>query len=109
MSLRRLLPILMLALLLAPFGRVAAVEAKAMPQHPSMQTGGHCAGQPQPANAPAHERMGIDCMIACAAMAPAPDPFVVPPVAAVERPTPLPAAHHSGIRPEAEPPPPRLA
>ena len=46
--LRRLLPILVLALILAPFGRMGMAEAKAIPHHAAMQMAGHRTDQPQP-------------------------------------------------------------
>ena len=107
MSLRRLLPFLMLlALATAPFGRMAAAEA--MPHHAPMAMAGHCAGRPQPDRD--RHPASIDCMIACAAMAPAAAAldFVPPPVAHTE-PVALPALVLAGIRPKAEPPPPRVS
>lgn len=108
MSLRRFLPFLMLlALALAPFGRMAAAEAKAMPHHSATAMPDHCAGEPQPDEG--LQPSSIDCMIACAAMAPAAAmEFVAPPVALVE-PTAPPELIPAGIRPEAEPPPPRFS
>jgi len=109
-SLRRLLPFLMLvALATAPFGRMAAAEAKAMPHPGTMTMAGHCAGQPQP-DQDHHSGPGsIDCMIACAAMAPATAPDFVPPVQALTEPVAPSAVILAGIRPEAEPPPPRFS
>lgn len=108
MSLRRLLPILLLALALAPFGRMGAAEAQPMPHQAAMQMPAHCP-EPPPAGGRDHEGMAIDCTIACAAMAPAAEPFAIPPLAALGLPVPIPAAHRAGIRPEADPPPPRPA
>ena len=107
MSLRRLLPILALALMLAPFGRMGLAEARATPDQVALQTAGHCAEQPLPSGAPDHERMGIDCMIACAAMHMAAQSFVAPLQIAPRTPEPAVQVHLSSIRPEAEPPPPR--
>ena len=108
MSHRRFLPFLMLlALALAPFGRMAAAEAKAMPHHEAMAMSGHCAGEPQPDQD--RHPSSIDCMIACAAMAPAATPDFVPPPVAHAEPTSAPALILAGILPEAEPPPPRLS
>lgn len=105
MTARRVLALLMLAaLMLAPFGRMGAAEARPMPHHQAMPV--HCVGQPQPAgddSAP----VSIDCMIACAAMTPAAAPFFAPPPAAEAAPAPIPASALAGIRPDAEPPPPR--
>lgn len=112
--------LLLAAMLLAPLGRIGMAQAMATPAGPGARAG-HCAGMP--AAAPAHhsgmphqkapardgERMAVDCMTACAAMAPAPAPFIAPPPAA----TTLPATSFLfsliGIRPEAEPPPPRFS
>lgn len=99
---------LVLVLMLAPFGRAAAAETRAMP-HQAMQVASPCPDQPQPAGDSDRGKMEIDCMSACAAMAPAADPFVIPPIAALVPPEPNPMPSRAGIRPEAEPPPPRLA
>ena len=109
MSVRRLLPFLMLALLLAPFGRVAAAELQSAPHHQVMQAASHCPDQPQPGGGSDRGKMAIDCMIACAAMAPAADPFVIPPLSALGLPASAATSTYVGIRPEADPPPPRLA
>lgn len=95
---------MLLALALAPFGRMAAAEAKAMPHHAPAAMSGHCAGQPEPDQ---DRQPAIDCMIACAAMAPAAMPAFVPPPVAHAEPTSGPALILAGILPEAEPPPPR--
>ena len=109
---RAALRLLLLAvMLLAPMGRIGMAEAMA----------GHCADAP--VAAPAHLGGGhqqpsprddtgqaaIDCMIACATMAPAPAPEIAPQARAIAVPdTPLPASL-TGIRPEAATPPPRIA
>lgn len=107
MSRRRLVQLFVLAaLLVAPFGRIGIVQAMAGPNHVAMAP--HCADQPPPSRE-RHHRMAVDCMIACAAMAPVPAASFVPPVA-VE--TALAASllpPLAGIRPEADPPPPRFA
>lgn len=104
MSLRRLLPVLMLALLLAPLGRMAAAEAKLGTQV------SHCGGPQQPANDPGHGKAAtIDCTIACAAMAPAAESLMAPVEAVPVTPESPPVALPSGVRPEASPPPPRFA
>jgi hypothetical protein len=102
--------LLLAAMLFAPMGRIGMAEAMA----------GHCADVPAAASqhggghapeAPAEERKGmaIDCMIACAAMAPAPVPFVAPaPLALTVPDAPL-LSSLAGIRPEAATPPPRPA
>ncbi len=108
MMLRRLLPLLaLLALLVAPFGRMAAAEAMAAPAHGAMTTSGHCDDAPGPGHDEANK--SIDCMIACAVMAPADAPALeaAPPAAA-----PLEAgalAAFFGFHPEADPPPPRFS
>ena len=119
MTLRACLRLLLFAaLLLAPVGRIGLAQAMAAPAGAAMA---HCAGMP--AAAPAHhsgmpaqkapgrdgERMAVDCMTACAAMAPAPAPFVAPPPAATTLPA-IPVLFSlTGIRPEADPPPPRFS
>ena len=106
-SLRRLLPFLvLLALAFAPFGRMDMADAKAMPHHMPSAMASHCAGQPTP-DGDEGGRVAIDCMIACAVMTPAATPFLVPPPAAQAAPVALSVSLAAGIRPEAEPPPPR--
>lgn len=69
MRLRRLVPLLtLLALLFAPLGRTAAAEA-AMPAHAASAMAAHCSDMAAPAQDD-QERSVIDCMIACAALAP---------------------------------------
>jgi hypothetical protein len=103
---RRLVQFLvLLALAVAPFGRIGASQA--MARH-AMAMPAHCAGQPMPDGDRGH-RMAVDCMIACAAMAPAPALFALPPPALAAAPFGLPSSFLSGIRPEADPPPPRTA
>jgi hypothetical protein len=106
-SSRRLVQLLVLiALSVAPFGRIGAAQAMAGPMAMTMPI--HCGGQPLPDGDKGH-RMAVDCLIACAAMAPAPAPFVLPapPLSAIAF-GPV-RSFHSGIRPEADPPPPRAA
>jgi hypothetical protein len=104
---RRLVQLLVLfALAAAPFGRIGISQA--MARHMPTAMIAHCAGQPMPEPARGH-RMAVDCMIACAAMAPAPAPFALPPPAVVAAPVGLAAGFPAGVRPEADPPPPRLA
>lgn len=116
----RALHLLLLAvMLIAPLGRIGIAQAMAAPKGAPAAMAGHCADLPAAA-APAHhggnhksapqqgdERKAVDCMIACAAMATAPTPFVAPPSAAGATPTVLSLSNPTGIRPEAEPPPPR--
>jgi len=119
MTLRACLRLLLLAaLLVAPVGRIGIAQAMAMPAASGVMAG-HCAGMP--AASPAqhrdgrhskapqkqNERMAVDCMIACAAMATAPAPFVAPAPAAAALPATPFLASLIGIRPEADPPPPR--
>lgn len=108
MSLRRTLSILILALLLAPFGRMGAAEAQPMPRHAAMQAPGHCGDQPQPAN-DSDQGAAIDCMIACAGLATAPEALEMLAKVAPALPRPAAAPSRAGIRPEADPPPPRFA
>jgi len=99
----------LLALLAAPFGRMAAAETALMPHHGGMAAAasGHCDDMPQPEEGTADR--AIDCLIACAAATP-PEAAAVPaggfaaaaPEAAAPR-------HFAGITPEAEPPPPRFS
>ena len=109
MSFRRLLPLLALvALLVAPFGRMAAAEAMAMPRHAAVAMAGHCDDMPAPGQ---HEsgKAAIDCLTACAVMTPADAPALAAeaPLRAVPaESTPLPI---SGLRPESDPPPPRFS
>lgn len=103
MSHRRLVQLFVLAvLLLAPFGRIGIAQAMAAPM------ASHCAGQPLP-DQDSHDEMAVDCLIACAAMAPAAALFAPQPPSALVAPSPMPTVTLAGIRPEAEPPPPRFA
>jgi len=106
--------LLLAAMLLAPLGRIGVAQAMAAPSATGMAMA-HCAGMPAPApghhqKAPADgEKMAVDCMIACAAMAPPPASFVAPPPAAMAPPAMSVLASLSGIQPEADPPPPRFS
>jgi hypothetical protein len=106
---RRLVQLFVLAaLVLAPFGRIGVAQAKAMPNHGAMAAS-HCAGQPTP-DTRKDRRTAADCMIACAVMAPAAAPVFVPPPAAEAVQAPVARLFLlSGIRPEADPPPPRFS
>ena len=111
--------LLLAAMLLAPLGRMGIAQAMAAPASAPAAMAGHCADMP--AASPAHrtarhhqngpqqndERMAVDCMIACAAMTSAPAMFFAPPPAPAAMPGTLLPASLTGIRPEAEPPPPR--
>ena len=100
---RRLVQLLvLLALATAPFGRISMVQAAGR-QAPMA---GHCGGQTMPDGDKGH---AIDCTIACAAIAQAPAPFLLPPPAPAAAPAAPLAAFPPGIRPGADPPPPRFA
>ena len=108
----RLLPLLtLLALLVAPFGRIAAAEAMMMPQPPMAAMSGHCDDMPAPAQ-PRGDRThkaSIDCLVACAAMATAEAVCVVETAAATSPPASFALPEFFGLHPEAEPPPPRFS
>ncbi len=113
----RVLRLFLLAtMLLAPLGRIGIAQAMAAPAEAPATMAGHCAEMPAPpaghhqkAPRQGDEKKAIDCMIACAAMTTAPAPFVAPTPVAEARPgAPLPCSL-TGIRPEADPPPPRNA
>ena len=105
MKLLRLL--VLLALLAAPFGRMAAAEAMTMPEHSAMAMPGHC--DPMPVSDQGDADRAIDCMIACAAMADAMGPALLAPLPTVSAPVSSSRAGLSGLHPEADPPPPRLS
>lgn len=113
----RILRLLLLAvMLLAPLGRIGVAQAMAVPAEAPAAMAGHCADMPAPpaghhrqAPAPGDERKAVDCMIACAAMTTAPAPFVAPAPPAAALPTAFLLSSPAGIRPEAEPPPPRFS
>ena len=110
MKLRRLLPLLtLLALLVAPFGRIAAAEAMTMPQQPMAAMSGHCDDRPAPHHGDRTGKASIDCLVACAAMATAEDAPLVRNIAAVSLPASFVLPLFSGLHPEADPPPPRLS
>jgi hypothetical protein len=113
-TLRACLRLLLLAaMLVAPLGRIGVAQAMTAPA--SGMAMAHCAEMPAPATAhhqkaPAGEKMAVDCMIACAAMAPPPPiPFVAPPTAATALPAVSIPSSLDGIHPEADPPPPRFS
>lgn len=108
--------LLLAAMLLAPLGRIGIAQAMAMPASAPAAMAGHCADMP--AAAPAHhqngsqkdhEQMAVDCMVACAALAPAPAPFIAPAPLAATLPGALLLSSLTGILPEAELPPPRFS
>jgi hypothetical protein len=104
-SFRRALQLLVLAaLMLAPFGRIGMAEAQAMPQ----MMAAHCGDHPMPGPIRGHA-MSVDCTIACAAMASPVAPGVTPPQAAAALLIAAPIPFLAGVRPEADPPPPRIS
>lgn len=103
----RILRLLLLAaLMLAPAGRIGMAEAAVPPAASS-----HCADMPSHEPAPpGHEGMAVDCLIACAALAATPEPFVAPaPVATDPLPITVSLSDPAGICPEAELRPPRFS
>ena len=111
-KLRRLLPLLtLLALLVAPFGRISAAEAMMMPQQPMAAISGHCDDMPAPAqpHGDRTHKASIDCLVACAAMATADDVPLVRNFALVSLPALFVLPLFSGLHPESDPPPPRLS
>ena len=116
----RTLRLLLLAvMLLAPLGRVGVAHAMAVPAAaPAMA--GHCADMPAAAPDPqgghhrqtppqGDEQKAVDCMVACAAMTAAPAPLVAPRPLATALPGARLLSSLTGIRPEADPPPPRFS
>ena len=105
--------LLLAAMLLAPLGRIGMAQAStghcaevpAATQH----GGGHHRTQPQQAPRDDKGQAAIDCMIACAAMAPAPAAIVAPPADTIVLPGVPRLTSLTGILPEAETPPPRRA
>lgn len=111
MKYRRLLPLIaLLALVVAPFGRIAAAEAMAPAHHAGPAASGHCDDMPAPGGDEADKAgKALHCMTACASLAAVTDaavPMVVPAAMAIEA---VPSAGAAGLNPEAEPPPPRLS
>jgi hypothetical protein len=108
---RRILHLLVLAgLVLAPFGRIglAQAHALAMPHAAPATMPSHCSGEPAPS--PDQDKSDrIDCMTACAAIAAPVGPVFAPPPACGMARVALAAFALAGIRPEAEPPPPRIS
>jgi len=94
--------LLVLILVLSPFGRIGLGAAHGMPA-------GHCAGAPAPSHGKGQQEP-VDCMIACAAIAPAPaaQDFARFCVTQASHPA-LPGAFDAGLQTGADPPPPRLA
>ena len=112
MNCRFVLPwLVLLGLLVAPFGRMAAAEAMARPHPAPAAMAGHCDEIP----APHHDKgdrsndKAIDCLSACAAMAALECP-VLPGLARVACPqVALISVLSAGLDPQADPPPPRLS
>ncbi len=108
-KLRRLLPLLtLLAMIVAPFGRVAAAEAMSTAHQPAAMAG-HCQDMPAPDEDRGSGQSEIDCLVACAAIA-APEAVAL----AGRVPTAAPRAGSlprvfAGLHPEADPPPPRFS
>jgi hypothetical protein len=106
-KLSRLLPLLaMLALLFAPFGRMAAAETMAASGPHHRAAGGHCQDMPPPEN-PTSSRASIDCAVACAVVAPPSAPAVAAAPRPVQPQAVVRLAIFKGVNPEADPPPPR--
>ena len=106
---RLILPMLaLLALLFAPFGRVAAAQAVATPNQGAAVMAGHCNEIPV-APEPKSDEMAVDCMIACAVVAaPAAPSLASPPAAQTIHAAGVPG-RFIGLHPESDPPPPRLS
>lgn len=100
--------LLLAALLVAPLGRIGMAEA--MTGHcGTMAAAAHHGGDKRQAPAK-QERMAVDCLTACAAIATLPAPVAAPPLRArALQPGALPRTAQSGLHPDAELPPPRLS
>jgi hypothetical protein len=116
MTMRALRLLLLAVMLLAPVGRIGIAQAMAAPAEAKTAMDGHCADMP--ASAPGHHRQAptqgdegkaVDCMIACAALATAPALFVAPAPPAATMPGAPFLSSLTGLRPEADPPPPRFS
>lgn len=110
-NLRRLLPVLaLIALLIAPFGRMGMAEATTAPHHDApMAIAGHCEDSLTPAAPGQPNKTAIDCMIACAAVAPVDTQLLAEEMPAAPAPGALPLATFHGLHPGADPPPPRAS
>lgn len=106
---RALRLLLLLGMMLAPLGRIAMAEAHSAPAAAAHSAAGHCDEPAAPAP-PQPEQMAIDCMIACAAIAVAPQ-LLVSPFAPIKGAAPVHPARPAlaGLHPDAELPPPRSA
>ncbi|HEX8666825.1 MAG TPA: hypothetical protein VF727_00455 [Allosphingosinicella sp.] len=112
MSRLRLLAVLaVFALLLTPLRMFGAAEAMAMPHHGTHAAAaadeGHCA--PAKGSSDKAPSAGIDCMTACAAIAPAATVATSEPVALAAPASPFIPDARCGLDPEASTPPPRTA
>lgn len=97
--------LVLLALLVAPYGRIQQAQA-ATPPAQSMAMAGHCA--PAPANTPAPTHHGsIDCMIACAGVPAVEADLAAPALPPITMLVAAPVAALDGILPQFDPPPPR--
>ena len=104
------------ALLLAPFGmmsahaQMAAPESAAVGHHMSAAgSSDHCGDRDSDSSDEKQRPSGIDCTIACSAVASVEATIVAHPHAAVPAPPITLAATLHGLHPESEPPPPRFA
>jgi hypothetical protein len=97
--------LILLALLVAPYGRMQAQAAA--PHAPAMAMAGHCDPAPPTAPAPAHHG-SIDCMIACAGVPAVEAGLAAPLSPLLAELTVAPVAALQGILPQFDPPPPRL-
>ena len=103
----RLLSLLLLvATLIAPFGRAEA--GGAVHDAPAMAMAGHCDPMPASDPSPAHQG-SIDCMIACAGMLVGAADINRPTLPTVSEARALAVAALHGILPQFDPPPPRFA
>lgn len=108
MTRRRFVQLLLLIVLaVAPFGRIGVSQA--MTGQPRMAMNAHCGGGQPMSDGDRSHRMAVDCMLACAGMATACAQFALPPPAPAAAPVALATPFPPGIRPVADPPPPRSA
>jgi hypothetical protein len=100
---RRLIPFfVLLALLIAPYGRAEAQSAA----HDMPAMAGHCDPVPPSAPPPVHHR-SIDCMIACAGVPMLEANLIAPPLPPLAMRVAAPVRALHGILPQFDPPPPR--
>jgi hypothetical protein len=98
--------LILLALLIAPFGRVEQAQAAVQHGPATAAMAGHCDPPPAKAPAPAHHG-SIDCMIACAGMLAVEASLMMQELPAVAATVAAPIAALDGILPQFDPPPPR--